>query len=61
MTTSKRKISITAYLTEKQVKNLKLIHKRTQIPTSIIIREGIDLILKNKESLWDETKKPVSR
>jgi hypothetical protein len=58
---ARRKISITVYLTEEQVENLKLIHERTQIPTTVIIREGIDLILKDKESLWDETKKPVSR
>jgi Ribbon-helix-helix domain len=42
---SRKKISTTIYVTPEQNEQLKLLHDRTKVPTSVYIREGIDLVL----------------
>jgi hypothetical protein len=44
---SRKKISTTIYVTPEQNEQLKLLHDRTKVPTSVYIREGIDLVLKH--------------
>ena len=48
---SRKKISSTVYITPEQSKRLKLLHERTKVPISVYIREGIDLVLKQYESV----------
>ena len=48
---SRKKISSTVYITPEQNDRLKLLHERTKVPISVYIREGIDLVLKQYESL----------
>ncbi len=40
-----KKIPTTVYITEDQDKHLKELNKRTKVPVSVYIREGIDLVL----------------
>jgi hypothetical protein len=44
---SRKKISTTIYVTPEQNEQLKVLHDRTKVPTSVYIREGIDLVLKH--------------
>ena len=46
---SKKKLATTIYITEKQQNSLKELNERLKIPISAMIRQGIDLILKNYE------------
>ncbi|HEU4405301.1 MAG TPA: ribbon-helix-helix domain-containing protein [Polyangiaceae bacterium] len=48
---SRKKISSTIYITPEQSERLKLLHERTKVPISVYIREGIDLVLKQYESV----------
>ena len=48
---SRKKISSTVYITPEQSERLKLLHERTKVPISVYIREGIDLVLKQYESV----------
>ncbi|MCP4675855.1 MAG: ribbon-helix-helix domain-containing protein [Deltaproteobacteria bacterium] len=41
----RKKISTTIYITEKQDRRLKELNRRTKVPVSVYIREGIDLVL----------------
>ncbi len=41
----RKKISTTIYITEEQERKLKELNKRTKVPVSVYIREGIDLVL----------------
>ena len=42
---ARKKISTTIYITEEQDQKLKELSKRTKVPVSVYIREGIDLII----------------
>ncbi|MBN2340022.1 MAG: ribbon-helix-helix domain-containing protein [Deltaproteobacteria bacterium] len=42
---SRKKISTTIYITEEQDTGLKELSKRTKVPVSVYIREGIDAVL----------------
>ncbi|NMB75099.1 MAG: ribbon-helix-helix domain-containing protein [Myxococcales bacterium] len=42
---ARTKISTTVYITQEQADKLKLLHKKTKVPVSEYIREGIDLVL----------------
>jgi hypothetical protein len=48
---ARKKISSTVYITPEQNDRLKLLHERTKVPIAVFIREGIDLVLKQYESL----------
>lgn len=51
-----KKISTTVYLTVDQEEKLRELGKRTRIPVSVFIREGIDMVLeKNQEVLSKQT------
>ena len=41
----RKKISTTVYITEEQDKKLKELSRRTKVPASVYIREGIDHVL----------------
>lgn len=42
---ARKKISTTIYITEEQDLRLKELNRRTKVPVSVYIREGIDLVL----------------
>jgi len=42
---ARKKISTTIYITEEQDRSLKELSRRTKVPVSVYIREGIDLAL----------------
>jgi predicted DNA-binding protein len=42
---ARKKITTTIYITEEQDQKLKELSRRTKVPVSVYIREGIDLIL----------------
>jgi len=42
---ARKKISTTIYITEEQDLRLKELNRRTKVPVSVYIREGIDLCL----------------
>ena len=44
---SRKKISTTIYVTPEQNEQLKLLHERTKVPTSVYVREGIELVLRH--------------
>lgn len=48
---ARKKISSTVYITPEQNDRLKLLHERTKVPIAVFIREGIDLVLKQYESI----------
>jgi predicted DNA-binding protein len=48
---ARKKISTTIYITEEQDRQLKELSKRTKVPVSVYIREGIDLILERYEKV----------
>ena len=41
----RKKISTTIYITEEQDRQLKELSRRTKVPVSVYVREGIDLVL----------------
>ena len=41
----RKKISTTIYITEEQDEGLKELSRRTKVPVSVYIREGIDAVL----------------
>jgi predicted DNA-binding protein len=41
----RKKVSTTIYITEEQDRKLKELNRRTKVPVSVFIREGIDLVL----------------
>lgn len=43
---ARKKISTTVYITPEQNEALHVLHKRTNVPVAVYIREGIDLVLK---------------
>ncbi len=43
---SRKKISTTVYITEEQDEQLKELSRRTKVPVSVYIREGIDAVLR---------------
>jgi predicted DNA-binding protein len=45
----RKKISTTIYITEEQERKLKELNRRTKVPVSVYIREGIDLVLERYE------------
>jgi len=44
---SRKKISTTVYITEDQEMKLKELSRRTKVPVSVYIGEGIDLVLEH--------------
>ena len=48
---AEKKLSTTVYITEEQDQKLKELSRRTKVPVSVYIREGIDLVLERYESL----------
>ena len=48
---AKKKVSTTVYITEEQDQRLKELSKRTKVPVSVYIREGIDLALQHYEDM----------
>ena len=42
---SRRKLSTTVYVEPEQDAGLKELHKRTNVPVAVFIREGIELVL----------------
>jgi predicted DNA-binding protein len=48
---ARKKISTTVYITEDQDQKLKELSRRTKVPVSVYIREGIDLILERYHSV----------
>ena len=48
---NEKKISITTYITQEQDRRLKELSKRTKVPVSVYIREGIDLVLDNYKNM----------
>lgn len=42
---ARKKFPTTVYITEEQDRRLKELSRRTKVPVSIYIREGIDLVL----------------
>ncbi|MBM4387928.1 MAG: ribbon-helix-helix domain-containing protein [Deltaproteobacteria bacterium] len=45
----RKKITTTIYITPEQDEKLKILHRKTNVPIAVFIREGIDLILKRHE------------
>jgi predicted DNA-binding protein len=48
---ARKKITTTIYITEEQDQKLKELSRRTKVPVSVYIREGIDLILERYKSI----------
>lgn len=48
---AEKKLSTTVYITEEQDQKLKELSRRTKVPVSVYIREGIDLVLERYEPL----------
>ena len=46
---ARNKVPTTVYITEEQLRLLKLLSERTKVPVAAYIREGIDTILKKYE------------
>lgn len=42
---ARKKLSTTVYITEEQDQKLKELSRRTKVPVSVYIREGIDLVI----------------
>lgn len=47
----RKKITTTVYITAQQSEQLKTLHKRTKVPVAEYIRQGIDLVLKQNQSV----------
>ncbi len=48
---ARKKISTTIYITEEQDQKLKELSRRTKVPVSVYIREGIDLIIERYKNV----------
>lgn len=48
---ARKKIATTIYITEEQDQKLKELSRRTKVPVSVYIREGIDLALERYEKV----------
>jgi predicted DNA-binding protein len=48
---AKKKVATTVYLTTEQKEKLHLLHQQTQVPISVYIRRGIDMVLAKNEHL----------
>jgi predicted DNA-binding protein len=48
---ARKKISTTVYITEEQDQQLKELSRRTKVPVSVYIRDGIDLILRQHQEM----------
>ena len=48
---ARKKISTTIYITEEQDQKLKELSRRTKVPVSVYIREGIDLIIERYKTV----------
>ncbi len=58
----RKKISTTIYITEEQDRRLKELSRRTKVPVSVYIREGIDLVLdRYKDALPGQLSLDVTR
>ncbi len=51
MPMARKKISTTVYITEEQDEQLKELSRRTKVPVSVYIREGIDLVIERYKSV----------
>jgi len=50
---SRKMISTTIYMSQEQELKLKELSKRTKVPVSVYIRDGIDMILSDNKSVFD--------
>lgn len=48
---ARKKLSTTVYITEEQDQKLKELSRRTKVPVSVYIREGIDLVIERYQSV----------
>jgi predicted DNA-binding protein len=48
---ARKKISTTIYITEEQDRQLKELSRRTKVPVSVYVREGIDLVLERHKNV----------
>ena len=48
---ARKKLSTTVYITEEQDQKLKELSRRTKVPVSVYIREGIDLIIERYQTV----------
>ena len=46
-----KKVATTVYLTAEQKEKLRMLHQQTQVPISVYIRRGIDIVLAKNEHL----------
>jgi len=51
------KLLRSVYLDEKQVESLIKLSKKTRVPQAVLVREGIDLMLKKREKQLQRKKK----
>ena len=48
---ARKKLSTTIYITEEQDQKLKELSRRTKVPVSVYIREGIDLVIEQYQTV----------
>ncbi len=48
---ARKKVSTTIYITEEQELKLKELNRRTKVPVSVYIREGIDLVIERYKDI----------
>ena len=51
------KLLRSVYLDEEQVKSLMMLSKKTRVPQAVLVREGVDLMLKKREKQLQRKKK----
>jgi hypothetical protein len=51
------KLLRSVYLDEEQVKSLMTLSKKTRVPQAVLVREGVDLMLKKREKELQRKKK----
>ena len=51
------KLLRSVYLDEEQVKSLMMLSKKTRVPQAVLVREGVDLMLKKREKELQRKKK----
>ena len=51
------KLLRSVYLDEEQVKSLIKLSKKTRVPQAVLVREGVDLMLKKREKQLQRKKK----
>ena len=51
------KLLRSVYLDEEQVENLIKLSKKTRVPQAVLVREGVDLMLKKREKQLQRKKK----